>query len=62
MDGGREGGRRGEMGNTQHCLQWMGKQYMVNTMFRGVSVTNIKTKIHDLGEVGLAEMNEMLIF
>lgn len=50
------------MGNTQHCLQGMGKQYVFNSTFRAVSVTNIKTKIHGLVEVGLGEMNEMLIF
>lgn len=33
---------------------------MVNTTFR--AVVNIKTKIHDLEEVGLGEMNEILIF
>lgn len=50
------------MGNTQNCLQGMGKQYVLNSTFRAVSVTNIKTKIHGLVEVGLGEMRKYSFF
>ena len=48
------------MGNTQNCLQGMGKQYVFNSTFRAVSVTNIKTKIKV--EVGLGEMRKYSFF
>lgn len=49
------------MGNTQHGLQPTEKQYVFNTTFVTVSVTNMKTGNHDLGEVGLGSMIEILL-